>query len=268
VTTYSIAHLTFPDASVPEQVSAAAEAGYDYLDLRVIGLRANGETRPLWEDEPMVRETESRLAATGLRVLDVNVLHVEAGTSVDDALPLFEIAQRFDARDLLVMGWDPDESSLVDKLAALCEAAKPYDVTISLEFARYTAVKSVEAAQRVVTVTAQPNMAIMIDALHLARSGGTPEAVAAVEPARLRYVQFCDARPEAPPDDSLRWEAQNDRLLPGEGALPLFALARALPPDIPISIEVPSLALRDLPAAEIARRCLDATKNVLARARD
>jgi sugar phosphate isomerase/epimerase len=268
VTKFSIAHLTFPDATVPGQISAAAEAGYDYLDLRVVGLRANGETRPLWEDEPMVREAESRLATTGLRVLDVNVLQVEAGTKVDDAVPIFEIAQRFGARDLLVMGWDPDEASLVDKLAALCEAAKPYDVTISLEFARYTAVKSVEAAQKLVAATGQPNMAIMVDALHLARSGGTPSTVATIDPARLRYVQFCDARLEAPPDDQLRWEAQNDRLMPGEGALPLTALVRALPPDIPISIEVPSLALRDLPAVEIAHRCLEATKNELAEARD
>src|SRR5688572_5285214 len=150
---FSIAHLTFPDATVPEQVSAAAEAGYDYLDLRVVGLRANGETRPLWEDEPMVRETEKRLRDTGLRILDVNVLHVDASTKVDDALPIFELAQRFGARDLLIMGWDPDEARLTSTVAALCEAARPFDVTVSLEFARYTAVKSIGAAQRLIKAT-------------------------------------------------------------------------------------------------------------------
>lgn len=264
---FSIAHLTFPEATVPEQVSAAAEAGYDYLDLRVIGLRANGETRPLWEDEEMIRETEKRLDGTGLRILDVNVLHVEADTKANGALPIFELAQRFSARDLLVMGWDPDEARLTSTLATLCEAAQPFDVTISLEFARYTAVESIAAAQRVMKATGQANAAIMVDALHLARSGGAPADVARVDPALLRYAQVCDARPEAPGDTELRWEAQNDRLLPGEGALPLTDLFRALPPALPISIEAPSMAMRDLPAVEIARRCLDATQRVLMRAR-
>jgi sugar phosphate isomerase/epimerase len=263
---FSIAHLTFPDATVPEQVTSAAAAGYDYLDLRVIGLRAKGETRPLWEDEAMVRETELRLAATGLRILDVNVLHIDAETRVTDGLPIFELAQRFGARDLLVMGWDADEARLVSTLAALCEAAQAYGVTISLEFARYTGVKSIEAAKRVIGATMQPNAAIMVDALHLARSSGTPADVAGLDRSLMRYAQICDARPEAPPESELRWEAQNDRLAPGEGALPLIELVRALPPDLPISVEVPSLAMRDLPVVEIAARCLEATKKVLSEA--
>ena len=263
MTKFSIAHLTFPDATVPEQVSAAAAAGYDYLDLRVIGLRAHGETRPLWEDEPMLRETEQRLADTGLRILDVNVIHVDANTNAGDALPIFELAQRLDAHDLLVMGWDEDEARLTSTVSALCEAALPYEVSISLEFARYTAVKSIAAAERLIHATGQPNAAVMVDALHLHRSGGTPEDVAALDPALMRYAQVCDARREPPPDEKLRWEAQNDRLLPGEGALPLIDLVRALPPDLPISVEVPCLGLKDLPAEEIARRCLGATKSVL-----
>ena len=45
------------------------------------------------------------------------------------------------------------------------------------------------------------------------------------------------------------------RLLPGEGELPLAGLVAALPADLPVSVEAPSLAARrDLSPAEYAAR--------------
>ena len=43
-----------------------------------------------------------------------------------------------------------------------------------------------------------PNGGVLIDGLHLARTGGTPDDVASVAPYRLAYAQLCDAPAEAP----------------------------------------------------------------------
>ena len=80
---------------------------------------------------------------------------------------------------------------------------------------------------------------VLVDALHLARSGGTPAAVAALPPERIAYMQLCDAPAKAPPLEDLAHESRNYRLPPGEGELPLDELFDALPDDIPISVEVP-----------------------------
>jgi sugar phosphate isomerase/epimerase len=60
-------------------------------------------------------------------------------------------------------------------------------------------------------------------------------------------------------------EARGERLFPGEGGVGLVGLVRALPRDLPLSLEVPTLTLaKTVDATERARRALAATKRVLA----
>jgi sugar phosphate isomerase/epimerase len=60
-------------------------------------------------------------------------------------------------------------------------------------------------------------------------------------------------------------EARGERRFPGDGELNLVGLLRALPRDIPISIEVPTVTLaRSVGAVERARRALAGTLRVLA----
>jgi sugar phosphate isomerase/epimerase len=145
----------------------------------------------------------------------------------------------------------------------LCEAALPYDVTLCLEFAKYTAIPNIAAAQRLIRASGATNARILLDTLHLARSGGSAADVLATDPSLLSYIQICDARVEGPSLDKLRWEAQNDRLLPGEGVLPLTDIVRAMPPDTVVSVETPVLALQDLPPAERVRVSVEATRALL-----
>lgn len=259
----AIAHLTFPDVNAADQVSMAHDAGLDAIEMRIMGSRAAGDDRPLWQADSLLQETELRLRDTGLEVLSVTVLMIEEGTTVSDCLPAFELAQRFGAKNMLAMGWDPDESRLTSTLATLCEAARPYDVTLCIEFAKYTAVRDIRAAGRLIRASGAPNARIMLDALHLARSGGGVADVQATDPSLLSYLQICDARVDEPPIDRLRWEAQNDRLLPGDGVLPLSDILRSLAPDAAVSVETPVLALQDLPASERVRRGVETTRAVI-----
>jgi hypothetical protein len=56
-------------------------------------------------------------------------------------------------------------------------------------------------------------------------------------------------------------------MFPGEGGIDLVALARAMPGDIPISLEVPTLELaRTMDARTRAQRALDAARRVIAAA--
>jgi sugar phosphate isomerase/epimerase len=63
--------------------------------------------------------------------------------------------------------------------------------------------------------------------------------------------------------------ARHERLFPGEGGIDLVSLARAMPADITVSIEVPTGGLaKTMAAKERAQRALDAARRVIAVARD
>jgi hypothetical protein len=61
-------------------------------------------------------------------------------------------------------------------------------------------------------------------------------------------------------------EAMFERMVPGEGELPLRELLSALPKDIVIELEVPrrSLALAGVSPADRLRPCVEAARRLLA----
>jgi len=84
-----------------------------------------------------------------------------------------------------------------------------------------------------------------------------------VPKSRLRYLQLCDALPGVPADmQEIIRQARSDRLFPGEGGLDLRGLLRALPADLPISLEIPMA--RPMPPYERARTALEKTRDLLA----
>ena len=175
-------------------------------------------------------------------------------------------AQRLQAPHVLVVGNDPDESRMIDNFARFCQLAHPYGLKVMLEFIPYCHTRMVADAHRIVTIAAQPNAGVLIDALHLSRSGGHPNDLRTLDPAWLSYCQICDARAARPATvDALRHEARNDRFYPGasEGTLPLTALLDALPPGVPIGVEAPSLAYAALSPVERGRLCGAAARRFL-----
>ena len=109
---------------------------------------------------------------------------------------------------------------------------------------------------------------IIVDAIHLHRSGGTPQDVAALPPGMLAYFQICDAPAKIPDtEEELIFQARRARLPPGQGGLDLQGMLRALPPGTAISIETPLHGLPDLPApVPRARMLRQATLQVVEQA--
>jgi sugar phosphate isomerase/epimerase len=109
---------------------------------------------------------------------------------------------------------------------------------------------------------------VLIDALHLWRSGGTPADVAGLDPRRISaYVQLCDARGPRPATGALRQEARGGRHYPGTGDIPLAQILDALPEGLPLAVEVPRAQDAGLPVIERARRAGEATRRFLAQYR-
>jgi sugar phosphate isomerase/epimerase len=180
----------------------------------------------------------------------------------------FETGARLGARHILVAGYDPDLVRFVNRFAEFCEAAARHGLSGDLEFMPWTAVPDLVTAKRIVEQTGQANAGILIDALHFDRSQSLIGDIAGIPADRLHYWQLCDAPAERPATtEGLLHTARAERMFPGEGGLDLIPLVRAMPADIPISLEVPTLTLAKTMDAEArARRALAAARGVVAAA--
>src|SRR5580658_8682985 len=77
---FSLAHLTLLSCSPPELTEIAAATGYDYVSLRPIAFGLPTEPRhPLGTDRMLVKRTRAALAATGVRLLDIELAKICTG---------------------------------------------------------------------------------------------------------------------------------------------------------------------------------------------
>lgn len=251
-----LAALTVLELPPHEQVSVAAQAGYTHVGLRLIPV-ANQTLPPF--DLP---EVERRLADTGLGVLDVEVFRLAPGVDIAAFEPSLATAARLGASQLLVHGDDSEAARLVENFARLCDLAARYRLAANLEPMPWVVVSNVAKAKRVIAAAGKANAAVLVDAIHFFREENRLEDVAEMPKNQLRYMQLCDAPAERPSDmQEIIRQARADRLFPGEGGLDLAGLLRALPADLPISLEIP--VSRKMTPQERAKRAITAAKELL-----
>lgn len=259
----SLAPVTINEVDPPELIAAAAAGGFQSVDLRVLGAPGAAPVVPVIGNRPMIAAIAAACADTGISIFGATGIWLVPSFALDDALPALEVAARLEAEQFLAVGNDPVEARMRDNLGRLAEVATPYHLKIALELMPYTEVNSLAKAQRLVGACGSANLALLIDALHLARAGSTPAEVAAIDRRHIGYLQLCDAPGLPPAGMALRTESLTSRLYPGEGELPLFALLDALPAHIVVDVETPVARDRHLPPAERAVRAGAATKRFL-----
>ena len=229
----SLAAGTVLDADPPGTVDSAATAGFGAVGLWFDPASWTAAT---------TSAVERRLRATGLVALDMEPVIFGRGSDPGDAL--VDTAVQLGVRHVLVASGPAERGEVVQRFGELCERAASGGVVVVLEFLPIFTIGTLDDAVAVVTEVDQPNGAVLVDTLHLARSGGSPDDLLSVPARLLPYLQVADA-PAAPPAsdrDALRDEALHGRMLPGDGALPLAATLAAVP-DVPLSIELRSSAL-------------------------
>ncbi|MFM9846010.1 MAG: sugar phosphate isomerase/epimerase family protein [Hyphomicrobiaceae bacterium] len=259
----SLAHLTLIDGSPVDLIDAAAAAGFSYVGLRVIAREPRPAWMPVVGNVQMEREIKRRLAATGTKVLDLEVFWLTPDFQVADHVPALALGGELGARYVVVICDDPDRSRAIENFARLCEAAKPFHIRPALEFIPYTQVVTLAHAVDMLQAASAANAGLLLDLLHLSRSGGSPGDLARVAPGLINLAHVCDAPAAIPQTISeLRHEAREDRMYPGEGALPISAFLAALPAETPIALEAPNPRAAHLSFAERARHAYASMKRI------
>jgi len=133
----------------------------------------------------------------------------------------------------------------------------------------WTCIPDLVTASRIVEKTESPAAGVLVDALHFDRSGSRLEDISKIPRHRLHYWQICDAPAERPTTmEELIHAAREERMFPGEGGIDLISLAKAMPADITVSIEVPTATLaKTVDAQTRARRALRGARAMITAAR-
>src|SRR6185295_11782570 len=146
---YSLAHLTALHLSPPELVEAAAAGGYRYVGLRLTRVAADDPVYPLATDAALMRETKARLAHTGVEVLDIELARLDPYTPPESLRGVLEAGAELGARHVIGQLPDPNREQKIERFAALCDLAKPFGMTVELEFPSWTETPNLAKATHV-----------------------------------------------------------------------------------------------------------------------
>jgi len=233
-------------AGLPLSMFGLADAFYPDWSLR--------------DDPALRREMKAAMADTGVRIGLAEGFRVAAAEDVADCAGDLDIFAELGALRVNAICMEDDLAMAADKLAMLAEMAAARGLMFTIEFFPPTGITSLEAALDVIGHIGKGKVRLLLDSMHLFRTGGTVAKIAALDPDLIGYVQLADSR-LAPWDEAYMQTAMFARDVPGEGELPLAELIAVLPQDVTISLEVPRLeALRSGTPRDHAARCVAAAR--------
>ena len=262
---FSLAHLTVLGCTPPEMAYLAARAGYDFISLRPIYMGLPGEPNyALAENKQMMRETKAALAETGVKLLDIELARICADVDPKKYVPAMEAAAELGGRHVLSSIWTNDRNLYMERFIELCELAKPFGLTIELEYVPIASVTNLAGTLDVLRTANQENAGLMIDIHHFHRAGDKAEDLDAVPREWFRFLHLCDAPAEIPTSkEEMTKILREARLYIGEGGIDIASIVNRIP-EIPYSIELPhDRRAQELGYEEHARRCLQTAKTYL-----
>ena len=255
---------TLPDTPPLEYVEAAAAAGYDAVGLR-LARSPLFAFHPVVGDAALIRELKRALAGTGLSVLDILSFYLQPATDFDTFAAALELGAELGARYALVAGDDPEWERLRDHLGRFCDVAGRFGVVAAVEFAVIRPLATLSQTLRLLSELGRKNAVVCLDPLNFVRSGGSAALLRGLDPRLFPYAQISDGvlGPGEPDLTKLGRMSPNQRRLPGEGRLPLRDILDALPPGLPLSVELPMPTTTRLSAREWAQTTAASTRRFL-----
>lgn len=239
-----------------DKIQAAARAGFDGIEI-------------FREDMVGYDGTPAEVAALarreGIRIAALQSLRDVEGLSGEARARAFRRAGRFmdfavelGAPILIVSAnalpeTDPDPARAAADLAELADMAATRSLAIGFEplaVSRHT--RTPLQAWRLVQAADRPNLGLVIGSIHHFASGDDRSGFGQIDPSRILLVHLADALVRRIDVESLR---QANRVLPGQGVLPLGGFMRDLKAagfTGPFSIEVFDADGRGLPPVVLA----------------
>ncbi|KHK92657.1 sugar phosphate isomerase/epimerase family protein [Novosphingobium malaysiense] len=247
---FALHQITAIELPPDELIRLAAEVGCDrvcvFVRSPLVVSETSGREEHLFPTITVasVETVRQALDETGGSIMNIEYFPIEDGVDLETYRDALALGASLGAERIVTHMHETDPELGRKRLGLLCDMAAEFGLKVGLEFMGLSpGCNSIAMAQEIVADVARPNLGIAIDALHLARTGGTIRQVADLPPSMIAYAQLCDGEHLRTSNDYLP-EAM-DRMLPGTGVFPLRELVAALPDDTPYDVEVPGERLRE-----------------------
>jgi sugar phosphate isomerase/epimerase len=247
-------------------IDLAAELGCRYISVAVEAqeLLPLGYPPYSLKDSALRRDLLAAMSGRGVTISLGDGFLVLPEADMAAFCPDLDVLAEVGVPRINVVSLDPDLGRTFGQFATLTELAAQRGIETVVEPVPGLTVGDLPTALAAADYVGRPEFGLLIDTMHLVRSGGSATDVAAIDPTRIGYAQLNDTtlRPRI---DNYMEEAMFERMVPGEGELPLRELLSALPADVVIEIEVPrrSLALAGVSPIDRTRPCVEAARRLL-----
>ncbi len=227
-----------------EFVGMAVELGVRRIGLAPCPITENPHGYPAWDlrgSARLVRDLRQALADHAVTVALGEGFLIMPGLDIAAMEPVIDLMAELGAPVLNAVAIEQDRPRALAQFAAFAEMGAARGQRATLEFMPLMWPATLGEAISFVRACGAANAGLLLDAMHVYRSGATTADLAAIDPALVGHIQACDV-PMPAQTDNYGEEARHERLVPGEGDLPLADFLRALPRDITVGIELPMLS--------------------------
>src|SRR5438477_6841028 len=169
-----LAHFTVLEVPPLDLVALAASCGYAAVGLRLHPAFPGSPFYEIPAGSAAMREMRRRLDGDGVRVYDIESVTMDGEFVASRLSAVLESARALGAQRLSVSGEDPDRGRFVANFAALCDLAAEFAMGVDLECMAWRKIATLADAAGAVEQAGRANGGVLIDALHLSRTGGTP----------------------------------------------------------------------------------------------
>jgi len=250
-------------------VTLAADLGCAHISTGLTSFGYNPQNYPtfsLLEDSALKREMIAAMRDRGVAISLGEGLTIRPGVDILARQPEFDVMCELGAVRINAVSMDPDMSRTLDQFGRMAEMAGAAGVEATVELSPGLTIGDLETAVAAVRHVGRPNFKLLIDTMHLIRSGSSAADLAMIDPALIGYAQIADA-PLQPSLPNYMEEACFERRAIGAGELPLLDILKVLPRHVTIGIETPmrSQAEAGIGPRERLAPCVEATRNLLAR---
>ncbi len=196
---------------------------------------------PAWtlRDNPaLVRDIKAAVADKGLSIAVGEGFFILPDKDVGATAADLDILAEVGAKRCTIVSFEADRAAAFDQLAKFAELAAARGMGSQVEFVPGLGIGDLPTALAAVNHVGRGDFGLVIDAMHVFRSGATAADVAALDPVAIGHIQLCDVPVEVAAE-GYGYEASFERLAPGEGELPVQSLVDVLPQGRVIALEIP-----------------------------
>jgi len=250
-----------------EYVHTVADLGCRWISIAPTPIVSVPDVYPAWslvEDAPLRREVKAALADRGVAISHCEGVMVWPDRDMSEFAPELDAIADLGARLVNAISIEPDVARTFDQCGLFAEMAAARGMRSMIEFCPTTGLPDLPTALAALAHVGRPDLRIMVDSMHLFRSGSTLADLDALDPALIGHIQLCDV-PLVSRYAEYGDEARFDRLTPGEGELPLRDFIAALPRDILVGLEIPMRAKMEAGIGPVERLkpAVEATQKLL-----